>query len=130
MKVLFSVAVMAGITMIQFTRWPGMQVPIALMCILFGATGIGAYTLGGELMAECSFPVTETTSVHTSVRARQTHKNVFRLCFQKPQKVSLECGAHVHSGRLDGVVRTNTVCHLCGYDRNIETAIAGEICRT
>jgi FLVCR family MFS transporter 7 len=64
MKVLFSMSVVAGITMIQFARWPHMQIPIALLCVVFGATGIGAYVLGNELAAECLYPVAETTSVH------------------------------------------------------------------
>ena len=58
----FCLAVISGLVMIQLGRFPSMHVFIGMAGASFGFFGLGVYGVGMELAAECTFPVTETTS--------------------------------------------------------------------
>ncbi|VDK54473.1 unnamed protein product [Anisakis simplex] len=71
MKVCLSLAVVVGLVFLQLTLHPNLEVYIIIGCLLFGAFGLASYPVGLEISAECTFPVSETTSTGLIVLSGQ-----------------------------------------------------------
>lgn len=62
MKFSMAFAVVAGIVFLQLVLHSDIGYAIAIACFIFGVFGLAAYPVGLQLSAECTFPVSETTS--------------------------------------------------------------------
>ncbi|KHN86929.1 Uncharacterized protein Tcan_03201 [Toxocara canis] len=77
MKVCLSLAVVMGLTFLQLTLHPGLEWFIITTCLLFGALGLATYPVGLEMSAECTFPVSETTSTGLIVLSGQVQSILY-----------------------------------------------------
>uniref|UniRef100_A0A914VNP2 Major facilitator superfamily (MFS) profile domain-containing protein n=1 Tax=Plectus sambesii TaxID=2011161 RepID=A0A914VNP2_9BILA len=77
MKVAMALAVIAGVVFTQLALHPHLQVWIAITCFMFGVLGLATYPVGLELSAECTFPVSETTSTGLIVLSGQVQGFIF-----------------------------------------------------
>ena len=78
-KVSFALAVVAGIVFTQLALHPHLQAFIIIVCLVFGFMGLATYPVGLELSAECSYPVSETTSTGLIVLSGQVQSTIFIL---------------------------------------------------
>ena len=62
LKVSMGLAVACGLAFLQLSQRPGWGGVISIVAFFFGVFGMAAYPVGLELAAECTFPVTATTS--------------------------------------------------------------------
>ncbi|KAH7691264.1 Major facilitator superfamily, partial [Aphelenchoides avenae] len=87
LKASIGLAVIFGVTFLQLTRHRNLHILIPLVCAIYGAFGLAAYSVGLELAAECSFPVSETTSTGLIVLGGQIQSVLYlvlMMTFSKP----------------------------------------------
>ncbi|CAD5228752.1 unnamed protein product [Bursaphelenchus okinawaensis] len=77
MKVCMTLAVVLGLTFLQLTFVENIGWVILLCCFFFGILGLAIYPVGLEMSAECTFPVTETTSTGLIVLTGQVMSIIF-----------------------------------------------------
>uniref|UniRef100_A0A914RBF2 Uncharacterized protein n=1 Tax=Parascaris equorum TaxID=6256 RepID=A0A914RBF2_PAREQ len=77
MKVSMSLAVVMGLTFLQLTLHPNLGIFIGATSLLFGTLGLATYPVGLEMSAECTFPVSETTSTGLIVLSGQVQSIVY-----------------------------------------------------
>ncbi|KAK6026543.1 hypothetical protein OSTOST_07477 [Ostertagia ostertagi] len=79
MKVSMGLAVVFGLIFMQLTLHPNFAPLLALSCVLFGIFGLATYPVGLELSAECTFPVSESTSTGLIVLCGQVQSVLYVL---------------------------------------------------
>ncbi|KAI6206045.1 hypothetical protein M3Y94_00861100 [Aphelenchoides besseyi] len=87
MKVSMVLAVVFGLTFLQLSQIRHIPYFILLACFFFGVMGLAMYPVGLEMSAECTFPVTETTSTGLVVLCGQVQAVLFMAimtAFAKP----------------------------------------------
>ncbi|KAI6174071.1 Transporter, major facilitator family protein [Aphelenchoides besseyi] len=87
MKVSMILAVVFGLTFLQLSQIRHIPYFILLACFFFGVMGLAMYPVGLEMSAECTFPVTETTSTGLVVLCGQVQAVLFMAImttFAKP----------------------------------------------
>lgn len=77
MKVCMTFAVGAGLLFLQLTNIESFGPYILANCFVFGVLGLAIYPVGLEMSAECTFPVTETTSTGLIVLSGQITSVIF-----------------------------------------------------
>lgn len=77
MKVCMSLAVVMGLIFLQLTLHPNLGVFIGATSLLFGTLGLATYPVGLEMSAECTFPVSETTSTGLIVLSGQVQSILY-----------------------------------------------------
>ncbi|CAD5235721.1 unnamed protein product [Bursaphelenchus xylophilus] len=77
MKVCMTLAVVLGLTFLQLTFVENIGWLILIVCFFFGILGLAIYPVGLEMSAECTFPVTETTSTGLIVLTGQVMSIIF-----------------------------------------------------
>lgn len=70
-------AVVFGLIFLQLTLHQGLQIYIAIACLLFGIFGLATYPIGLEMASECTFPVSETTSTGLIVLSGQVQSVIY-----------------------------------------------------
>jgi FLVCR family MFS transporter 7 len=87
MKVSMAAAVIFGLIFLQLTMISNIMYFILVCGFLFGVMGLAMYPVGLEMSAECTFPVTETTSTGFVVLSGQIQGFIFLMImnyFAKP----------------------------------------------
>lgn len=82
-----TLAVFFGLAFLQLSMIRNISYLILLVCFLFGVMGLAMYPVGLEMSAECTFPVTETTSTGLVVLSGQIQAVIFMAImtmFAKP----------------------------------------------
>ncbi|CAK5036738.1 unnamed protein product [Meloidogyne enterolobii] len=77
MKVSMAVAVGFGLVFLQLILHREMDIWILLACFIFGVFGLAAYPVGLQLSAECTYPVSETTSTGLVVLSGQIQTIIY-----------------------------------------------------
>ncbi|KAL3111468.1 hypothetical protein niasHT_017695 [Heterodera trifolii] len=77
MKVSMGLAVVFGLAFLQFVLHVGMKPWLLVTCFIFGVFGLAAYPVGLQLSAECTFPVSETTSTGLVVISGQIQTIIY-----------------------------------------------------
>uniref|UniRef100_A0A914CFE4 Major facilitator superfamily (MFS) profile domain-containing protein n=1 Tax=Acrobeloides nanus TaxID=290746 RepID=A0A914CFE4_9BILA len=81
-KFCMDMAVLFGILFLQLTLRPGLGGLILVTCFIFGVMGLATYPVGLEMSAECTFPVSETTSTGLIVLSGQIQSILFITIMQ------------------------------------------------
>uniref|UniRef100_A0A1I8BCU6 MFS domain-containing protein n=1 Tax=Meloidogyne hapla TaxID=6305 RepID=A0A1I8BCU6_MELHA len=76
-KVSMAVAVGFGLIFLQLILHREMDIWILLACFIFGVFGLAAYPVGLQLSAECTYPVSETTSTGLVVLSGQIQTIIY-----------------------------------------------------
>ncbi|KAI1721577.1 major facilitator superfamily domain-containing protein [Ditylenchus destructor] len=87
MKVSMALAVVFGLGFLQLVLHRDLPALILIDCFLFGVFGLASYPVGLELSAECTFPVSETTSTGLIVLSGQVQSVIYlsvMTVFSKP----------------------------------------------
>ncbi|CAI5455198.1 unnamed protein product [Caenorhabditis angaria] len=77
LKIALGLAVVFGLTFLQLTLYPGLNIFILATCLLFGVLGLATYPIGLELASECTFPVSEATSSGLIVLSGQVQSLIY-----------------------------------------------------
>lgn len=77
LKVCMSVAVVFGLIFLQLALHRDLHALILIDCFLFGVLGLATYPVGLELSAECTYPVSETTSTGLIVLSGQIQSVIY-----------------------------------------------------
>jgi FLVCR family MFS transporter 7 len=77
MKVCMGLAVVFGIVFLQLTLHRELGAVILFTCFGFGILGLATYPVGLEMAAECTFPVSETTSTGLIVLSGQIQSIIY-----------------------------------------------------
>ncbi|KAI3421176.1 hypothetical protein GPALN_014805 [Globodera pallida] len=77
MKVSMALAVVFGLAFLQLVLHVGLNPWLLAACFIFGVFGLAAYPVGLQLSAECTFPVSETTSTGLVVLSGQVQTIIF-----------------------------------------------------
>jgi hypothetical protein len=72
-----SFAVVFGLIFLQLSMVRDISYLILIACFLFGVMGLAMYPVGLEMSAECTFPVSETTSTGLVVLCGQVQAVIF-----------------------------------------------------
>uniref|UniRef100_A0A915ENI8 Major facilitator superfamily (MFS) profile domain-containing protein n=1 Tax=Ditylenchus dipsaci TaxID=166011 RepID=A0A915ENI8_9BILA len=76
-KVAMALAVVFGIAFLQLVLHRDLAALIMADCFLFGVFGLATYPVGLELSAECTYPVSETTSTGLIVLSGQIQSVIY-----------------------------------------------------
>uniref|UniRef100_A0A914I9G7 Major facilitator superfamily (MFS) profile domain-containing protein n=1 Tax=Globodera rostochiensis TaxID=31243 RepID=A0A914I9G7_GLORO len=77
MKVSMALAVVFGLAFLQLVLHVGLNPWLLAACFIFGVFGLAAYPVGLQLSAECTFPVSETTSTGLVVLSGQIQTIIY-----------------------------------------------------
>lgn len=104
-KINMSLSALACIAFSVVALMPQQQVPVALVCSLFGFFGFSVYPVAMELSVECSYPVGEATSAGLIFASGQVQSVVYMVLLQSlttPMALppDSECGDSPQSWRV------------------------------